>query len=158
MNKTIEVKNKKLKIESSKGINIYGYNYNNDHLIAGEFDFKVNESRPRHSIMLSSRFNKNSREENGPFPGWFVQIVGNSISIGIGNGKTWLNLSNNGQIIDNQWNHVAFSINNKTKKAYLYLNGNSSSKDNITYRKPCNLITAEALNKKGEFNYVKYKA
>ena len=153
MNGTQEVKNKKLKIPFSNGINIYQYKYDNDDLISGSFDFKTNESRPRHTIMLSSRFNNNSIEENGPFPGWFVQIVGSSLSIGIGNGKTWLNVSSNEQIINNQWNHVAFCINNKTKKASLYLNGHCNSKDNISFKKPCNLITAGALNKKGEFKF-----
>lgn len=149
----MEVKNKKLKVEISKGINVYSYNYDNDNLISGEFKFKTNESRPRHSIMLSSRFNSNSREENGPFPGWFVQVVGSSLSIGIGNGKTWLSVASSGQIMNDQWNHVAFSINNQTKKAFLYLNGHCNSKDNITFRKPCNVITTGALNKKGEFKF-----
>ena len=33
----MEVKNKKLKVEISKGINVYSYNYDNDNLISGEF-------------------------------------------------------------------------------------------------------------------------
>ena len=102
--------------------------------------------------MLSSRFNSNSREENGPFPGWFVQIVGNSLSIGIGNGKTWISIASSGQIINDEWNHVAFSINNQTKKAFLYLNGNCNSKDNIL-EIFFNLITTIILNKKGEFKF-----
>lgn len=152
MNKIMEVKNKKLKIEHSRDVNVHTYNHDND-LIAGEFNFKTDESRPRHSIMLASRFNKDSREDNPPFPGWFVQIVGNSLSIGIGNGKTWLSIISTGQIIDNEWNHVSFSIDNKTKKGFLYLNGHCTSKDNITFRKPCNLVTTGALNKKGEFKF-----
>ena len=153
MSKILEVKNKKLRIEHSKGVNIYTYNYDNSGLIAGEFNFKTDKTRPRHSIMLASRFNKHSREENAPFPGWFVQIVGNSLSIGIGNGKTWLSIISNGQIIDNEWNHVSFSINNKTKKGTLNLNGHCTEKNNITFRKPCNLVTTGALNKRGEFKF-----
>ena len=153
MIKTMEVENKKLKVEISKGINVYDYNYGNDDLISCEFKFKTNEARPRHSIMLSSRFNKSSREENGPFPGWFVQIVGNSLSIAIGNGKAWLSLPSSGKIMNEEWNHVAFSIDNKAKKAFLYLNGNCNSKNNFTFKRPCNLITAGALNKKGEFKF-----
>jgi hypothetical protein len=153
MSKIMEVKNKKLKIEHSRDVNVYTYNYDNNDLIAGEFNFKTHESRSRHSIMLASRFNKDSREENPPFPGWFVQIVGTSLSIGIGNGKTWLSIVSTGQIIDNEWNHVSFSIDNKTKKGFLYLNGHCTSKDNITFRKPCNLVTTGALNKKGEFKF-----
>ena len=153
MSKIMEVKNKKLKIDHSKDVNVYSYNYDNSGLISAEFNFKTYENRPRHSIMLASRFNKNSREENPPFPGWFVQIVGNSLSIGVGNGKTWLSIISNGQVINNQWNHVSFSINNKTKKGFLYLNGHCTSKENITFRKPCNLITTGALNKKGEFKF-----
>ena len=34
MNKTIEVKNKKLKVEESNGINVYDYNYDNNDLIS----------------------------------------------------------------------------------------------------------------------------
>jgi len=154
MEKEIEIKNINFnKDDISNGINYYTYNYQNHNLIAGEFKFKASEDKPRHTIMIASRFNNSSREENGPFPGWFVQIVGSSLSIGIGNGKTWKSISNKSKIISNEWNHVAFCINNNTKKGSLYLNGHCDTVDNITFRKPCNGVTIGALNKKGEFKF-----
>ena len=153
MKKVIEIKNVNFNREEvSNGINYYPFNYQNNNLIAGELKFKTSEARPRHTIMMASRFNHNSREENGPFPGWFVQIVGNSLSLGIGNGKTWKSIVSKGKIISNEWNHVAFCINNNTKKGSLYLNGHCDS-INITFRKPCNAVTIGALNKKGEFKF-----
>lgn len=151
---TIEIKNVNFdKREVSDGVNFYPYNYQDNNLISGELKFKPNEDNPRHTIMMSSRFNINSREENGPFPGWFVQIVGNSLSIGIGNGKTWKSLVSTSKIVSNQWNHLAFLINNNTKQAVIYLNGNSNYLENITFHKPCNAVTIGALNKKGEFRF-----
>lgn len=132
---------------------VYSYEYANNDIISGEFEFKTSESRKRHTIMLSSRFNSDNKEENGPFPGWFVQIVGNSLSIGIGNGKRWQSVISKGQIINNEWNHVAFSIDIKLKKVYLYLNGHFDFKDNLAMRKPCNVINVNALNQKGDFKF-----
>lgn len=154
MKKEIEIKNINFnKDDISNGINYYTYNYQNNNLIAGEFKFKASEDKPRHTIMIASRFNNSSREENGPFPGWFVQIVGSSLSIGIGNGKTWKSIVSKSKVISNEWNHVAFCINNNTKKGSLYLNGHCDTVDNITFRKPCNGVTIGALNKKGEFKF-----
>ena len=153
--KTLKIKNINFtKEEVSNQINYYPYNYQNNNLIAGELKFKVNEGNPRHTIMMASRFNSNSREENGPFPGWFIQIVGSSLSIGIGNGKTWKSIISKSKIKNNDWNHVAFYLNNNTKKGSLYLNGHCDTVDNITFRKPCNGITVGALNKKGEFKFM----
>ena len=154
MPKLIQIKNVNFNKESNiNTINYYQYNYQNSNLIAGEFKFKASEDKPRHTIMLASRFNNSSREENGPFPGWFVQIVGTSLSIGIGNGKTWKSIVSKSKVISNEWNHVAFYINNNTKKGSLYLNGHCDTVDNITFRKPCNGVTIGALNKKGEFKF-----
>jgi hypothetical protein len=154
MNKVIEIKNINFNKEDIiNGVNYYQYNYQNNNLIAGEFKFKASEDKPRHTIMMASRFNNSSREENGPFPGWFVQIVGTSLSIGIGNGKTWKSIVSKSKVINNEWNHVAFCINNNTKKGSLYLNGHCDTVDNITFRKPCNGVTIGALNKKGEFKF-----
>ena len=113
--KIIEVNNVNFeKQEISNNINYYPFNYQDNNLIAGELKFKPNLNNSRHTIMMSSRFNANSREENGPFPGWFIQIVGNSLSIGIGNGKTWKSIVSTSKIISQEWNHVAFYINNNT--------------------------------------------
>jgi hypothetical protein len=152
--KIIEVNNVNFeKQEISNNINYYPFNYQDNNLIAGELKFKPNLNNSRHTIMMSSRFNANSREENGPFPGWFIQIVGNSLSIGIGNGKTWKSIVSTSKIISQEWNHVAFYINNNTKQASIYLNGNENTLNNITFRKPCNSVTIGALNKKGEFKF-----
>lgn len=153
-NKLIQIEDTEFSLENSNNniINIYPFTCNNDNIIAGEFYFKPNNSRSRHSIMLASRFNKNSAEENGPFPGWFIQIVGNSLSICVGNGKTWQSFVNSGQVVNN-WNHVAFSLNNHTKIGELYLNGVRNMKNNITFRKPCQFLTVGALNMRGEFKF-----
>ena len=152
--KVIEIKNVNFdKPEVSHDIKFYPFNYQDTNLISGEFKFKPNENNSRHTVIMSSRFNIHSREENPPFPGWFVQLVGNSLSIGIGNGKTWKSVITTGKIINNDWNHVAFIIDNHAKQASIYLNGVGNTLNNITFRKPCNAVTIGALNKKGEFKF-----
>jgi hypothetical protein len=154
LDKVIEIQDSEFSLEDSNNkVNIYPFTCNNDNIIAGEFYFKPNNSRSRHCIMLASRFNRNSAEENGPFPGWFVQIVGNSLSIGIGNGKTWQSVVSSVEVVNNKWHHVAFSLNNNTKIGELYVNGILNMKNNITFRKPCQFLTVGALNMKGEFRF-----
>ena len=150
----IQIENTEFSLEDSNNnmVNIYPFTFNNDNVIAGEFYFKPSNSRSRHCIMLASRFNRNSAEENGPFPGWFIQIVGNSLSIGIGNGKKWLSINSSEEII-HDWNHVAFSLNNNTKIGEIYVNGVRNMKNNITFRKPCQFLTVGALNMRGEFKF-----
>lgn len=151
--KLIQIEDIEFSLENSNNkVNIYPFTFNNDNIIAGEFYFKPSNSRSKHCIMLASRFNKNSAEENGPFPGWFVQIVGNSLSIGVGNGKTWQSVVSSGEVVNN-WNHVAFSLNNNTKIGELYLNGVRNMKNNITFKKPCQFLTVGALNMKNEFKF-----
>jgi len=60
--------------------------------VAVEFCFNIKKNQSRHTILMASRFNSHNREENGPFPGWFVQIVGNQLSLVIGNGSTWVSV------------------------------------------------------------------
>ncbi len=150
----IQIKDTEFSLENSNNniVNIYPFIFNNDNIIAGEFYFKPSNSRSRHCIMLASRFNRNSSEENGPFPGWFIQIVGNSLSIGVGNGKTWQSIVSSEEVVNN-WNHVAFSLNNDTKIGELYLNGVRNIKNNITFKKPCQFLTVGALNMRGEFKF-----
>ena len=104
--------------------------------------------------MVSSRFNANSKEENGPFPGWFIQIVGNRLSIGIGNGKTWLSLTSKQQINNNTLNLVQFSLDNENKNVMLGLNKQYVVKKDITFRVPVSYLTLGALNMKNEFRFV----
>ena len=144
LTRTYEINNDK--------VSIYPMIYN-DGRISGEFSFKASENRSSHCILLASRFNQNSIEENGPFPGWFVQIVGNSLSVGVGNGKTWTSVVSSKQIVNNEWYQVAFSLNNQTKIATLYVNGHSDFKENIVFRVPCSFLTVGALNYKGEFRF-----
>jgi hypothetical protein len=132
-------------------VNIFPYTNNN--IIAGEFFIKPSISRQNHTIILASRFNINSQEENGPFPGWFLQLIGDYLYLAIGNGKTWISLKNNTQIKNDNLYHIAFNLDNNTNIASLYVNGNHDSKNNMGFRKPCNFLTVGALNYKGEFRY-----
>ena len=91
-------------------------------------------------------------EENPPFPGWFIQIVGDRLSMGIGNGKTWLSVRCPEVIKKNEINQVHFSLNNVTKKAVLGLNHQFTTKSNIVFRRPVSFLTIGALNMKGELN------
>lgn len=122
--------------------------------LAGELFIRPNPNRPNHSIIIASRFNESNREPNPPFPGWFLQIVGNKLSLGIGNGKTWTSVIAKKQIVNNQLYHVAFSLDNDTKTAELYLDGEKSVVNNITFKKPCDLVTMGALMPNGSFGYI----
>lgn len=121
--------------------------------IAGQFSFRANQNRRHHCIMISSRFNTQSREENPPFPGWFIQLVGERLSMGIGNGKTWLSVKCPNNIKKNETNQVHFSLNNVTKKVVLGLNHQFTTKSNIVFRRPVSFLTIGALNMKGEFRF-----
>ena len=136
----ISEKNFSLKHYNNEKQLIYNFCPKNNGIIAGEMYVKPSKNRSRHCIILASRFNKNSREENGPFPGWFIQIVGNRLSLGIGNGKTWKSITCDKIIHNEKWHHIAFSLDNNKKIGELYLDGNRSFLNNIIFRKPCNFI------------------
>jgi len=89
--------------------------------IACELFMKPSSNRPHHCIVIASRFNQHNVEPNSPFPGWFLQIVGNNLSLGIGNGKTWKSVKTNKTILNGTWYHVAFSLDNDKNVAELYL-------------------------------------
>ena len=125
----------------------------NDDMVAGTFSFRANDNRKNHCILLSSRFNNNSREENGPFPGWFLQIVGNKFSLAFGNGKKWTSVISKKAVVNNTWHQVSFSLNNKTKRIELYFDNDLSYMENVTFRKPCDYINVCALNNKKEFQF-----
>jgi hypothetical protein len=127
------------------------YVYDNVDMIAGELFFSVPKERNTHVIMLANRFNSNGIEENGPFPGWWLQIVGNQLSLGFGNGKTWISVKATNYVVDDKLHHVVFGINNTTKKAELYLDGIHHLEENIYFKHPCNVITIGALNQRNEF-------
>jgi hypothetical protein len=86
-----------------------------DHSFSAELSFNISDKAPRHCMLLSCR-------SNVRFGGWNLQIVGSNISLQIGNGNTWCSVK--GPVIKkNTWHHVAWSIDNKTDKAMLYLDG-----------------------------------
>lgn len=122
-------------------------------MIAGQFQFKMSSKCKRHCILLASRFNKNSREENGPFPGWFIQVVGDRLSIGIGNGRTWLSVQSAKPVQKDRVNLVHFSLNNETKQVVLGLNHQFSVRENVVFRCPVGYLTVGALNMRGEFRF-----
>lgn len=121
--------------------------------IAGQFHFKIDPGCKRHSILIASRFNKHSREQNPPFPGWFIQIVGDRLSMGIGNGKTWLSVKCPQPIQKGKVNLVQFSLNNETKRIVLGLNNVFNIKENISFKCPVAFLTVGALNMRGEFRF-----
>jgi len=125
----------------------------NTNKVAGELFFKASSDRPHHSIIVASRFNEHSKEPNPPFPGWFLQIVGNKLSLGIGNGQTWKSVIAKNQIENDKLYHVAFSLNNESKTAELYLDGEKSELNNITFKKPYELVTIGALMPNGNFGF-----
>lgn len=123
----------------------------NSNVVAGEFSFKANSSK--HSILLCSRFNANSQEENGPFPGWFLQMAGTGFSLAFGNGKTWTSVKSLTAISLNKWHHVSFSMNNDEKHMELIVDGNSVTMENVAFRKPCNYLNIGGLNNRKEFQF-----
>lgn len=137
----------------SNVVTLGSYIYDDVNMIAGELFFSVPKERNNHVIMFGNRFNSNSVEENGPFPGWWLQIVGNQLSLGFGNGHTWLSVIASNYVIDNKLHHVVFSLNNNKKLAELYLDGVYHSRDNINFKHPGNVLTIGALNQKGEFMF-----
>jgi hypothetical protein len=140
----------------SHNVTLKSYVYDNVDMIAGELFFSVPQERNTHIIMLANRFNSNSVEENGPFPGWWLQIVGNQLSLGFGNGQTWLSVKASNYIVDDKLHHVVFSINNNTKIAELYLDGIHHSINNINFKYPGNVVTVGALNQRKEFMFPGY--
>ena len=122
-------------------------------VVAGKFSFRANNTRRSHCLLLSSRFNQHSREENGPFPGWFVQIVGNNLSLAFGNGKTWTSVKSTKPVVNNTLHTVEFSLNNVEKRIDLYFDGELSSLQNVTFRQPCDYLNICALNNKREFPF-----
>lgn len=149
----MDIKNTNYQLEHIHS-QIVGKQFNADkNKVAGKFLFKSNKERSHHAILLSSRFNSNNQEENAPFPGWFIQIVGSQLSLAYGNGKTWNSLKAKTQVVHEKWYKVYFSLNNNTKLFELYLNDEYVKLENVSFRTPCKYINVGALNNKGEFPF-----
>jgi len=152
--KKITVLSESLKIDNiNKGQVIIKKWSSKTNKVAGELFFKASSDRPNHSILVASRFNEQNKEPNPPFPGWFLQLVGNKLSLGIGNGSTWKSVIAKNPIENNKLYHVAFSLNNESKTAELYLDGEKSELNNIIFKKPCDLVTIGALMPNGNFGF-----
>ena len=139
------------KLEKNKHL-VTNWNPKNDK-VAAEFYVKIDRNKPNHSILLASRFNTNSVEPNPPFPGWFFQLVGNFFYLGFGDGKTWHSVKT-APLEVNKWYHVAFSLDNEKRRVEVYLNGEMTFKDGISFKKPCNTLVLGALNPKAEFKFL----
>ena len=139
------------KLEKNKQL-VTNWNPKNDK-VAAEFCVKISPNKPNHTILLASRFNKNSIEPNLPFPGWFFQLVGNFFYLGFGDGKTWHSVKT-APVEVNKWYHVAFSLDNEKRRVEVYLNGEITFKDGISFKNPCNTLVLGALNPRGEFKFV----
>ena len=123
--------------------------------VVGELSVKLYSNRPNHCILLASRFNERSVEPNAPFPGWFLQIVGTTFSFAWGDGRKW-NSVRTAPVENNKEYHIVFKLDNKTKRAEIYLNGELSFKDNITFKPPCDTLTVGGLSPAGntQFRFV----
>ena len=151
---TKRVHNIFLSLQDFKNDKVKGYEFKyTKQKIAGQFFFKPSATDKRHTILLASRFNSNSRELNGPFPGWFIQMVGDRLSMGIGNGRTWLCVKSKQAVPKNKLSVVHFSLNNETKKAVLGLNNDFTLLTNVEFRCPVGFLTVGALNMRGEFRF-----
>ena len=135
----------------------------NNNKVAVELQVKLDKNKPYHCILLSSRFNENSVEPNPPFPGWFLQVGGNVFSIAFGNGKTWHSVKTKAVEYD-KWYHLAFILDNHSKKVEIYLDGEKTFKNNITFKPPCDTLVIgglspkhnEQFNFKGEMKNIKF--
>lgn len=128
---------------------------NDSNEVAGELSVKFGTNRPNHCILLASRFNRNSVEPNSPFPGWFLQLVGSTVSLAWGDGRTWHSVRTGG-IENNKEYHIAFRLSNSTKRAELYLNGKLTLKENIQFKPPCDTVVIGGLSPDGnqQFRFV----
>ena len=138
------------KLEKNKHL-VANWNPTNDK-VAADFYVKIHPNKPNHSILVASRFNSNNVEPNPPFPGWFFQLVGNTFSLGFGDGKTW-NSVKTAPVEVNKWYHVAFSLDNQKKRAEVYLNGEMTFKEGVTFKKPCNTLVVGALIPNGGYKF-----
>jgi len=145
INYEIESNNKKIISES--------YNYQDNNKIAGELYFIADDNRSRHCILINSRLNHNNQEENTPFPGWFLQVVGEQLSFAFGNGKTWVSVKSNVVIKNNYMHHVIFSIDNDRQIAELYVDGEYSKLEDIYFKKSCNHVIVGSLSNTGNFYF-----
>tara|TARA_B100001094_G_C18188240_1_gene805312 strand:+ start:2142 stop:3233 length:1092 start_codon:yes stop_codon:yes gene_type:complete len=135
----------------------------NNNKVAVELQVKLDKNKPNHCILLSSRFNENSVEPNPPFPGWFLQVGGNVFSLAFGNGKTWQSVKTKAVEYD-KWYHIAFILDNESKKVEIYLDGKKTFKNNITFKPPCDTLVIgglsprnnEQFNFKGEMKNIKF--
>ena len=127
---------------------------NNINKFACEMFIKPSDKRKNHSIIIASRFNKHNSEPNPPFPGWFLQIVGNQLSLAFGNGKTWVSVKAKKPIENNKWYHIVFSLDNQAKIAEIYVNGERNVLENINFKPPCHYLTVGALMPNGNFSFI----
>ncbi len=119
-----------------------------------ELQVKLDKNKPHHCVLISSRFNENSVEPNPPFPGWFLQVGGNIFSLAFGDGRTWQSVKTKAVEYD-KWYHIAFTLDNNLKKVEIYLDGEKTSINNVTFKPPCDTLVIGGLspNNNEQFNF-----
>lgn len=120
--------------------------------VAAELYVTLDPSRSRHCMLLASRFNENSIEPNSPFPGWFLQIVGDRFSLAWGDGNKWNSVKTD-PVENNKKYHVVFSLDNELKRAEIYLDGKLFFKENVTFKPPCDTLVIAQLSPIGNENF-----
>ena len=124
----------------------------NSNKVAVELCVTLDPDRPRHCMLIASRFNENSVEPNSPFPGWFLQIVGNRFSLAWGDGTKWNSVKTD-PIENNKNYHIVFSLDNERNRAEFYLDGKLFFKENITFKPPCDTVVVAQLSPSGNENF-----
>ncbi len=126
----------------------------NENKVSVELQVKIDKNKPGHCILLSSRFNTNGVEPNPPFPGWFLQVVGNIFSLAFGDGKTWHSVKTKAVEYD-KWYHIAFTLDNDSKQVVIYVDGEKNYENNITFKPPCDTLVIGGLSPKNneQFNF-----
>ena len=116
--------------------------------VSGHIRF-VKTGSSRHVVLLCTRCNAQGREMNGPFPGWFVQIVGSSLSVAWGDGHTWHSHQAGSVQVDVEYDFY-FEFESGTVRTYL--NGISAESTNRTvFRYSGRTLTIGALSSRRDF-------
>ena len=85
-----------------------------------------------------------------PFSGYAIQTTGsNQIRIVLMNGtSSRIYVDTTSTISHSSWYHIAFTLDNHSKKVEIYLDGEKTFKNNITFKPPCDTLVIGGLSPK----------